>query len=216
MTGPAIFRHLVRLAVILALAYGVHLLIAAAGSLEPLAGRGGGYRDLAVGLLLIVYVILIAVPFVPGVEVGLALMAMEGPWIAPVIYAATMLGLLLAFGAGRWLPPAQIDRLLADLHLRRARALHAEIASLDPPERLALLNDRAPGWLRPLVLRFRYLLIAVLVNLPGNSLLGGGGGILLIAGLSRLFRPLAMTLTLMLAVLPVPLLVWAFNINILH
>jgi hypothetical protein len=35
--------------------------------------------------LLLAYSVLIAAPFVPGIELGLTLMAMEGPWIAPWI-----------------------------------------------------------------------------------------------------------------------------------
>ncbi|MGB3315212.1 MAG: hypothetical protein WBB85_12430, partial [Albidovulum sp.] len=53
-----------------------------------------------------------------------------------------------------------------------------------------------------------YVLLALLINLPGNSLLGGGGGILLLAGMSRLFSPLATLATVAIAVAPVPILVY--------
>jgi hypothetical protein len=49
--------------------------------------------------------------------------------------------------------------------------------------------------------------MAVAVNTPGNSIIGGGGGIMIIAGLSGIFTPLSTFLTVILAVSPVPLAV---------
>jgi len=210
----AILRLAVRLALVLAAAYAVHLVLGNVGRLAGQAQGGGMWRSLVLCALLVLYALLIALPFVPGVELGLALMAMEGPWIAPLIYTATVSGLMLAYAVGQWLPPGLLDRLLASLNLRRARAFYAGIAPLGPSERLELLRRQAPKWLRPFVLRYRYLLVAALVNLPGNSLIGGGGGILLVAGLSRLYLPFAMALTLSLAVLPVPLAIWLFDLKI--
>jgi len=59
------------------------------------------------------------------------------------------------------------------------------------------------------------VLLALLINLPGNSLIGGGGGILLVAGPSRLFSLPALVVTLILATAPVPLAVWLMGANIL-
>jgi hypothetical protein len=47
----------------------------------------------------------------------------------------------------------------------------------------------------------------VALNLPGNTLLGGGGGIALMAGLSGLYPMPAYLTTVAIAVAPVPLLV---------
>ena len=46
------------------------------------------------------------------------------------------------------------------------------------------------------------------INVPGNIALGGGGGLLLFAGLSRLFAPLPLLVTLIVAISPVPVAVW--------
>jgi hypothetical protein len=54
-------------------------------------------------------------------------------------------------------------------------------------------------------LRYRYVALALAVNTPGNSVIGGGGGIMMIAGLSGLFTPAATFLTVAVAVSPVPL-----------
>lgn len=166
-------------------------------------------------MLLMTYALLIAIPFVPGVEIGLLLMAMEGAWISPLIYGATVAGLALAYAAGAWLPYSRLHSILADMRMRRACALLDRVNPLTSEERVQMLQSSAPAWLRPFVSRYRYLLLAALVNLPGNSFIGGGGGILFVAGLSRLFRPATMLLTICLAVAPVPLAAWLFDINIM-
>ncbi len=83
------------------------------------------------------------------------------------------------------------------------------------PERLSLLRLRLPDWLGRSAINFRYVSVALLVNLPGNALIGGGGGICMIAGLSRLFSTWIFALTIALAVAPVPVLVWIFGTKIL-
>jgi hypothetical protein len=209
----AILRSLLRLAVILVLVYAIRLLIGWASDTALSAHPGAQIGMIAT--LLLVYTLLMATPFVPGIEIGISLMMIEGYRIAPLVYLATVLGLTLAFCAGEWLPYRWLRRVLDDLRLRRAAALLERARGLDRDARLALLQARAPGWLRPFVLRLRYLLVAALVNLPGNAVIGGGGGILLIAGLSRLFHPVVTLLTIALAVLPVPLAVWIFGVELL-
>ena len=162
-------------------------------------------------LLLLAYAVLIALPFVPGVELGLTLMMIEGAWIAPLIWAATLIGLMLAFSAGLVLPYAALRRSLIDLRLARAAELVASLEPLDGGARLELLRARLPAWLRPIARNYRYVLLAVLINLPGNFVLGGGGGILLLAGCSRIFSFVATLATVALAVAPVPVIVYALG-----
>lgn len=206
-----ILRSIARVALLLALAYGIHLLINWATDLTQ-NGHPAAQVWMLVGLLL-AYVILIAIPFVPGVEIGLSLLAMQGAWIAPYIYLSTLTGLMLAYAVGEWLPYARLHRALQDLRLHKVCRLLEGFQPLTRTQRLALLHDRAPRWLRPFVSRYRYLLLAALVNLPGNALLGGGGGILFVAGFSRLFTPIGVAITMALAVMPIPLTVWLFEIN---
>ena len=157
--------------------------------------------------LLVTYALMLALPFVPGVEIGLALMMVEGAWMAPVVYAATIAGLMLAFAAGRMIPPAALGQAARRFGLRRAAAAIDRLAPLGREARLGLIAAGLPRWLPAWVLRYRYVMLAVLVNLPGNMILGGGGGILLLAGLSGLYAPAATLLALIVAVLPVPLAV---------
>lgn len=205
-------RVALRLCAVLLAAYGLHLLMQWITNLAPLQGD-----RLRIGMLvifLVAYAVLISAPFVPGIEIGLSLMVMEGPWIAPLIYVSTVAGLMLSYGIGEWVPHAALDRLFADLRLNRARRLLDAVGPLSRAERLQALRDRSPTWLRPLTTRYRYLLLAALVNLPGNAVLGGGAGILFTAGVSRLFLPAKTALTLLVAVAPVPLVVWFFDIDL--
>ena len=211
--GTGLLRSLLRLGAVLVLAWGVHLLIGwARVETEGLAQAAHLRLGLLLALLLI-YALLIALPFVPGVEIGLMLMAMEGGWIAPFVYLATLAGLTLAYGLGRLIPYRHLHRALSDLRLHRAAAALARMDSLGPRKRLALMRARLPRWIGNRVIRHRYLVLALLVNLPGNAVIGGGGGILMLSGVSRLFSLPAVLLTLALAVAPVPLLVWAFDLH---
>ncbi|MDH5452067.1 MAG: hypothetical protein OEX14_01835 [Paracoccaceae bacterium] len=162
-------------------------------------------------LLLLAYAVLIALPFVPGVELGITLLMIEGAWIAPLIWLSTLLGLTIAFMAGCALPYSRLQRALADMRLVRASELIADLQPLTREARLSFLRDRLPGWMSPLVSGHRYLLLAILINMPGNAILGGGGGILLLSGFSRLFSVGKTILTIAVAVAPVPLLVYALG-----
>ena len=162
------------------------------------------HRAIMIGL--IVYIILMAVPFVPGVEIGLTLLATLGGAIAPLVYLATGVSLMMAYLVGRLLPPEVLQKALIAIGLRRAADFVDRSARMtDDDLRSLLAKPNSPRILRD-VLRFRYVALAVAIMAPGNVLLGGGGGIAMMAGLSRLFTPLPFLLTILLAVLPVPLL----------
>lgn len=162
-------------------------------------------------LFLLIYACLIAVPFVPGIEIGVALLVMRGAEVAPYVYLATVLGLVLAYGAGQRLSYRWLHRLFADLGMRRACRLIERTEGLSREARLAELRAALPRWLAPVALHGRYVMLALLLNLPGNGLIGGGGGIALLVGLTRVFAPAPTVATIGLAVLPVPLAVWLWG-----
>ena len=161
------------------------------------------------------YATLIAIPFVPGVEVGLALIAMLGPAIALLVYVATVAGLTTSFLVGRAVSSGWLIPLLHDLNFHRARQLLGTIEPLSGDERIAFLVATAPHRVVPFLLRHRYLALAIALNLPGNFLLGGGGGIALLAGVSRLYTVPGFLTTVACAVAPVPLAVLIFGTEIL-
>lgn len=162
------------------------------------------HRAIVVGT--VVYVSLTAIPFVPGAEIGLMLLTVLGGAIAPLVYLATAFSLMIAYLAGRLLPPSLLQAVLRAVGLKRAAGFIERAAGMTQAElQENLMPSSAPLVLRGL-LRYRYVALAVAINTPGNVILGGGGGLALMAGLSRLFSPLPFLLTVLIAVLPVPLL----------
>lgn len=148
-----------------------------------------------------------ALPFCPGIEIGLAMMILLGAKIAPLVYAATVFALLLAFGIGRLVPPSAIIALFERLRLHRARVLLTRMQLLDEKQRLVFLLGQTPARLARCLLKHRYLAIAIALNTPGNFFVGDGGGIALAAGFSRLYSFPRFAATVMLAVSPVPIAV---------
>lgn len=157
------------------------------------------------------YVLLMAIPFVPGVEIGITLLMVLGPKIAVLVYVCTVAALSLSFVIGRCIPERVLIAFFRDLHLKRASALLARLEHLDAHQRLRYMLERAPKRFVPFLLRYRYVALLVAVNLPGNIIVGGGGGIAMMAGLSRLFSPAAFFLTVAVAVSPVPLALLLFG-----
>jgi hypothetical protein len=152
-----------------------------------------------------VFVVLLAIPFVPGAEIGLTMLTVFGAPIAPLVYGATVVALVLAYAIGRLVPPAMLARGLWAVGLRRAGDAVAEAEGLSRADRLArIAGDGSPKALRALA-RYRYAALLLAINLPGNVVIGGGGGIALMAGMSGLFSPLPYVATVMVAVSPVPL-----------
>lgn len=156
----------------------------------------------------IVYVLLMAMPFMPGIEIGLALMMLLGHKAALLVYLCTLAALSLSFALGRMIPARALIFLLDWLHLERAGSLVRRLEPLDRQQRLDLLYSLAPSRALPLLLRHRNLALLLLLNLPGNALIGGGGGIGMAAGMSELFTFPKFALLIAVAVAPVPILVY--------
>jgi len=154
-----------------------------------------------------VYVLAAAIPFVPGAEVGAVMMMAFGVRIAVLVYAAMVVALLVSFLAGRFVPASALAGVFGFLGLQRARWLVEHMDTLAPEERLPFLMARAPSRIVPTLLGHRYAAIVVILNIPGNTIVGGGGGIALLAGMSRLFAPLYFAVAVSVAVAPIPALV---------
>jgi len=152
------------------------------------------------------YTLLLAIPFLPGIELGLMLMAMLGTKGIILVYVCTVLALSLSFLFGRLLPSRYLARALGWFHLNRARDLVTSLEQLGTEERLRFLLRSAPSRIVPFLLRHRFLIIGVLFNVPGNVLIGGGGGIGLVAGMSRLFHFPKYLLLVCLAITPGPII----------
>jgi hypothetical protein len=153
------------------------------------------------GCALLVYAIAMALPFVPGIEIGLALMLLLGEEGVLLVYLATQVSLMSSYLAGRLLPARFIVAAFRWLGMERARRLVEETRSIP----FAHVAERAPSrWLRTLA-RHRGVALVALLNLPGNALIGGAGGIGLIAGMSRAYAFPQYVLLVAVATVPVPL-----------
>lgn len=163
--------------------------------------------DRAVLVSVILYTVLMATPFLPGIEIGLALMVMLGPKGVVITYICTLVALTVSFALGRVFPAHVLVSLLRWLHLRRAAALLERFNATEPAGRLEFLAENTHGRSIRVLLNHRYLLLALLLNLPGNVLLGGGGGIAMMAGMSRLYSFPRYLPLISVAILPGPVLV---------
>jgi hypothetical protein len=168
----------------------------------------GTRRAILIGAL--AYILLTAIPFVPGAEIGMMMLTVFGAAVAPLIYVATIISLCLAFAVGWCVPASVTAAILARLRLRKAATMVTQINALPRADRMAFLTDQITDPRARVLARYRFVALALLINLPGSVIIGGGGGIALVAGLSRLFNPLGFLITILIAVLPVPLTILLF------
>ena len=153
----------------------------------------------------ILYVLLLSLPFVPGVELGIVLMCAFGKEGIIFVYFATVAGLILAFLMGRLLPKNWIESRLQKLGF--SQTCDGQVGEIDGMlDKLSFNRVFCEGRFRSFLSKYRYLAIGVLFNTPGNYLIGGGGGIAIACGISRSISWKWFLLTVVLAVSPVPLL----------
>lgn len=174
--------------------------------MERFGGRGA---RIGIGVILAIYAVMMALPFVPGIAVVVPLLILNGPSVMPWIWLATITGLLMAFAVGRTIPAGTLASLLLRLRQRRAAAAVAALMTRRPEARLEYLRGLLPARFAAAAGGGRYVLLAILVNLPGAAVIGGGGGLALMAGYTRIFAPRATILTLAAGTAPVPLAIWA-------
>ncbi|WP_294611100.1 hypothetical protein [uncultured Roseovarius sp.] len=205
-----IMRTLRRLAVVIVMVIALHEVFVRAEAWISTSQYSWAMPGLTLAVLFL-YALMIAIPFVPGVEIGLSVLALSGPSVAPMVWLATTFGLSLAYMAGCKVPYRWLHRVFLDLHLTGACRLLQRFETLPPKGRVAFLQSQLPTRFGPYLLRFRYLGLGILINIPGNSVIGGGGGITLLAGVSGLFRMPATILTIALATAPVPMAIWLFG-----
>ena len=191
---------------LLGLGWGVGHLLPDIAGLETSDGGDTGMPPM-IWVTAVIYFLASAVPFVPGAEIGLGLMSTFGDQIALLVYSTLVGALSLAFLAGRLCPPRVLARFFATLHMQKASNLVARSARMSLSERRDYLAAQFPNRLAPNLLRFRYLALGVALNIPGNSLIGGGGGLAMLAGMSRLYSLPGFLLTVLIAVAPIPFLV---------
>ncbi|WP_214568601.1 hypothetical protein [Aliiroseovarius lamellibrachiae] len=195
-------------------------------ALQGLIAPDGTVTDVAamhrmMVLAVVVYILAAAIPFVPGAELGFALLLLFGKPAAIISFTGMVGALMLSFCVARFVSPNRFARLLAWMHMRRAAAFVAALGLVPPHERadyvMAQLTDDSPLWgtrrgrLGATLLRNRYVLLVLLLNLPGNSVLGGGGGLAFLAGMSGLYGLCRYFVSVLIAVAPLPLIVYLWG-----
>lgn len=166
------------------------------------------------GLILVacIYALALAIPFVPGVELGLLIIALFGTTGAVTAYLATIAGLGLAFTAGRHLPE-HASRLLLD----RVGIDHSRGRMDSAIGNILGESSVESGWsrrVRRFLMQHRHVTLALFLNFPGNSVAGGGGGLALLCGVSGQFSCRGFVLTASVAALPIPVLVVAGIVDV--
>lgn len=148
-------------------------------------------------LITALYAAILAIPFMPGLELGLVIMALFGTGGVTAAYLGTILGLLLAYSVGRW--------------IAQTSASNSAVRRWAAPERLeAFIGPK----LSALADKYRYMILGLAFNLPGNSVVGGGGGISLISGMSGRFTLVKFMLTIIIATAPLPILILSDIISV--
>ncbi|MFH2132312.1 MAG: hypothetical protein ABIK68_18185 [bacterium] len=205
-------HHLMRkigivLSILILLIIGRHLYLYHTGDIKELMvwmkGNFGWKSALLAGL---VYIFLLAIPFFPGIELAWLVIMLFGKPAVVMIYLLTIVGFGLSFAAGRWftnswlLSGFDLQSLIIRFN-ERTEKITRKISELLPP--VVIQHKARISCLNP-----RYLVLAVLINLPGNAIIGGGGGIALLCGINRSFSWKGFMLTVSLAVSPLPLLLY--------
>ncbi len=147
--------------------------------LGELVGAHGYEKVLIISLL--VYASLLAFPYFPSVEIGFTIMALFGkPGIA-FTYVATLIGLLFAFLVGK--------------NLHKYGLENHRVSYVFKSKITGFLAKKSP-----------FFALIMLINLPGNIVLGGGGGIALNYGITKQLNTLNFTLAIAIGVAPLPTL----------
>lgn len=160
---------------------------------------------------LAVYIVTAAIPFIPGAEIGFALLLLFGGQASFLVYIGMVGALLLAYTAARIVPLGPLAQAARWAHLTRAAVLLDELDAMPIKDRANVLSERMTGRFGEALLRNRFLFLIIVLNLPGNSVLGGGGGIAFMAGLSGLYGFVPYLICVLVSVAPIPLFFYLFG-----
>ena len=148
--------------------------------------------------MLVCYALVLAIPFVPGVEIGLFLMLVYGKPGIVSVYLMTIVGLFIPYLVGRLMPKDMIKGWLS-----------SRTSRIGPPYYGSrLLNKSLSVDLAYRACRIKPLVLGIAFNVPGNAVIGGGGAVALITGITRFVTAPMYLLVVAIATLPVPLLAY--------
>ena len=162
------------------------------------------HLDMGFGSMLFLcflFALLTALPFVPGLQMALLIIILFGEQSLIWVYIATLVGLSLAFFIGRCLPERWI------LHIYNPKVRHITYKIPGSQTTQAYLT-RLAEWFKwiPFEIK-RVIAIVVLLNLPGNTMYGDGGGISILCGMDRRFPFPQFFIAICIGASPLPILV---------
>jgi hypothetical protein len=152
-----------------------------------------------------VYFITSGLPFVPSSEIGFGLLIIFGGEIAPLIVLVSSAGLITSFLVGKYVPKRRLAELLAWFGLEKAPDFLIKLQGMNPQEKLDHMMQGVSKSFARSLMKYRYFGIMALLNIPGNAVIGGGGGIAFMAGVTGLFSAKWFAVSAILGVLPYPL-----------
>jgi len=154
--------------------------------------------------------ILLSIPFMPGVELGLLLMCLFGETGILFVYCCTIGGLTFSYAVGQEIPDRTKQKWFQKVGVDLSTLKSID---LDRPfQKSSQSNPLQMIWNE--LIQYRSITLILLLNLPGNSLLGGGGGIALLCGMNRQIHWKTFIPTILVAVAPIPLLAYLGVIQI--
>ncbi len=153
----------------------------------------------------IVYFITSGLPFVPSSEIGFGLLIIFGGEMAPMIVLVSSAGLITSFLVGKYVPKRRLAKLLEWFGLEKAPNFLIQLQGMSPQEKLDHMMQGVSKSFARSLMTYRYLGIMALLNIPGNAVIGGGGGIAFMAGVTGLFSTKGFAISAILGVLPYPL-----------
>lgn len=140
-------------------------------------------------LVTVVYSILLAIPFLPASEIGIIIMLVSGIEGVVLVYLGTVCGLTISFLFGRnYKFRKSTSKFLESLLTFK---IYRKIGSVSPS-----------------------ICLGLMLNIPGNVIVGGGGGISYCYGKLKQISLLRFILTVSVATLPVPLLFLIYKLGV--
>ncbi|CUI71631.1 hypothetical protein TA5113_01246 [Cognatishimia activa] len=154
---------------------------------------------------LVVFIVAAAIPFVPGAEVGFALLFFFGAQAAPLVFLGMVGAMFLSYSVAKIVPIRSLISLSNWLRLGKITEFLRRQQAAEPQNEPKAIMQNLDNRLARFAVKNRYLVLIILLNTPGNSILGGGGGLAFFAGLSNAYRFWPFLLSVVIAVAPVPL-----------
>lgn len=153
----------------------------------------------------VIYFVTSGLPFVPSSEIGFGLLIIFGGEMAPLIVLVSSAGLITSFLVGKFVPKQKLANLLVWFGLEKAPRFLLRLQGMSSQQKLDQMMQGVSKKWSIVLLRYRYLGVIALLNIPGNAVIGGGGGIAFMAGVTGVFSVKGFATSAIIGVMPYPL-----------